>query len=130
MQSYVTVFQSSLMGIFFMILILLTKNNFSVLFTTDKELQQAVVHLAYLLGATMLLNSVQPVISGVAIGGGRQATVAYINLGCYYVFGIPLGYLLSHVADFGVMVFCKSLSSKSRYHFRIASVFTGVHSFV
>ncbi|KAL6123204.1 hypothetical protein ACLB2K_075726 [Fragaria x ananassa] len=77
--------------------------SFSVLFTTDKELQEAVAHLAYLLGATMLLNSVQPVISGVAIGGGWQATVAYINLGCYYVFGIPLGYLLSHVTDFGVM---------------------------
>lgn len=41
---------------------------------------------------------------GVAIGGGWQATVAYINLGCYYIFGLPLGFLLSHVADFGVMV--------------------------
>ncbi|XP_061999864.1 protein DETOXIFICATION 35-like [Rosa rugosa] len=100
---YVTVFQSFLIGILFMILILLFKDSFSALFTTDKELQQAVAHLAYLLGATMLLNSVQPVISGVAVGGGWQATVAYINLGCYYIFGIPLGYLLSHVADFGVM---------------------------
>ncbi|KAK9914298.1 hypothetical protein M0R45_038084 [Rubus argutus] len=100
---YVIVFQSLLMGIFFMILILLAKDSFSILFTSDEELQQAVSHLAYLLGVTMLLNSVQPVISGVAIGGGWQATVAYINLGCYYIFGLPLGFLLSHVADFGVM---------------------------
>lgn len=65
---YVTVFQSLLMGIFFMILILLTKDSFSILFTSDKELQQAVSHLAYLLGVTMLLNSVQPVISGMTLG--------------------------------------------------------------
>lgn len=51
-----------------MILILLTKDSFSILFTSDKELQQAVSHLAYLLGVTMLLNSVQPVISGSTLG--------------------------------------------------------------
>ncbi|KAJ0042294.1 hypothetical protein Pint_17511 [Pistacia integerrima] len=50
----------------------------------------------------MVLNSVQPVISGVAIGGGWQALVAYINLGSYYVFGLPLGYLLGYEAKLGV----------------------------
>ncbi|KAK4350874.1 hypothetical protein RND71_030187 [Anisodus tanguticus] len=39
----------------------------------------------------------------VAIGGGWQGLVAYINLGSYYAFGIPLGYLLGYVANFGVM---------------------------
>ena len=50
--------------------------------------------VAHRLGVTMVLNSVQPVISGVAIGGGWQALVAYINLGCYYALGFCLGYLL------------------------------------
>ncbi|KAL0315138.1 UNVERIFIED_CONTAM: protein DETOXIFICATION 35 [Sesamum calycinum] len=48
-----------------------------------------------LLGITMVLNSVQPVISGVAVGGGWQALVAYINLGSYNIFGFPLA-----LADF------------------------------
>ncbi|KAL0386684.1 UNVERIFIED_CONTAM: protein DETOXIFICATION 35 [Sesamum latifolium] len=60
-------------------------------------------HLSSLLGVTMLLNSIQPVISGVAIGGGWQALVAYINLGCYYILVLPLGYVLGYVAHFGVM---------------------------
>ena len=30
--------------------------------------------------------------------------VAYINIACYYVIGVPLGYLLGYVADLGVMV--------------------------
>ncbi|KAG2655159.1 hypothetical protein PVAP13_1NG548301 [Panicum virgatum] len=57
-------------------------------------MQAAVGKVAYRLAVTMVLNSVQPVISGVAIGGGWQALVAYINLGCYYALGFCLGYLL------------------------------------
>ncbi|KAJ6724736.1 MULTIDRUG RESISTANCE PROTEIN [Salix viminalis] len=53
----------------------------------------------------MVLNSVQPVISGVAIGGGWQALVAYINIGCYYVFGLPLGFRLDIKQIWGVETF-------------------------
>ena len=49
---------------------------------------------------------------GVAVGGGWQAIVAYINLACYYIFGLPLGYILGYVADFGVTV----LKSSFRLH--------------
>uniref|UniRef100_A0A2N9FAY3 Protein DETOXIFICATION n=1 Tax=Fagus sylvatica TaxID=28930 RepID=A0A2N9FAY3_FAGSY len=101
---YVTVFQSLLMGIFFMVVILITKDYFAVIFTSSETLQRAVARLAFLLGVTMVLNSVQPVISGVAVGGGWQALVAYINLGSYYFFGLPLGYLLGYKANFGVTV--------------------------
>ncbi|KAJ6686266.1 MULTIDRUG RESISTANCE PROTEIN [Salix purpurea] len=62
----------------------------------SKEMRKAVAKLAYLLGITMILNSIQPVISGVAVGGGWQALVAYINLFCYYVVGLPLGFLLGY----------------------------------
>lgn len=57
----------------------------------------------------MILNdpsksSVASPCSGVAIGAGWQALVAYINLGCYYIFGLPLGIVLGYVAKFGVKV--------------------------
>uniref|UniRef100_A0A803LMB3 Protein DETOXIFICATION n=1 Tax=Chenopodium quinoa TaxID=63459 RepID=A0A803LMB3_CHEQI len=100
---YVAVFQSLIIGLLCMVLILVTRDYFSIIYTDSKELQQAVSKLAWLLGVTMVLNSIQPVISGVAVGGGWQATVANVNLACYYVFGLPLGYLLGYVADFGVM---------------------------
>ncbi|XP_015888646.2 protein DETOXIFICATION 35 [Ziziphus jujuba] len=99
---YTTVFQSFLIGLFFMVVILITKNYFAVIFTSSKNVQEAVSNLAFLLGITMVLNSVQPVISGVAIGGGWQATVAYINLGCYYVFGLPFGCILGYLLNLGV----------------------------
>lgn len=34
------------------------------------------------------------IFEGVAVGCGWQAFVAYVNVGCYYVVGIPLGILL------------------------------------
>lgn len=41
---------------------------------------------------------------GVAIGAGWQAVIAYINITCYYIFGIPLGLILGFVAKWGVKV--------------------------
>ena len=66
---YVTVFQSLLIGIFFMVVILITKDYFAVIFTSSIESQEAISSLAILLGVTMVLNSVQPVISGIILFG-------------------------------------------------------------
>eukprot|EP00253_Pinus_taeda_P002153 PITA_02153 len=54
---------SLLIGIVFMILIFVTKNDFPVLFTNSQEVMHAVTKLATLLALTMILNSVQPVLS-------------------------------------------------------------------
>ncbi|WOG91360.1 hypothetical protein DCAR_0310609 [Daucus carota subsp. sativus] len=99
---YVTVFQSLLIGLLCMMIVIIMKNHIASIFTHSREMQEAVSKLAHLLGVTMILNSVQPVISGVAVGGGWQALVAYINLGSYYAFGLPLGYLLGYKANLGV----------------------------
>lgn len=73
-----------------MISVMIGRDYFSIIFTNSKDLQEAASRLAYLLGVTMVLNSGQPVISGVAVGGGWQALVAYISLGSYYLLGYPL----------------------------------------
>lgn len=41
---------------------------------------------------------------GVAVGSGWQSCVAYINLGCYYLIGLPLGVVLGWHFHFGVEV--------------------------
>lgn len=43
-------------------------------------------------------------ITGVAVGSGWQSYVAYINLGCYYLIGVPLGFLMGWGFHQGVMV--------------------------
>jgi MATE family multidrug resistance protein len=47
-----------------MVLVLIFRNKFSIIYTSDVELQHAVSKIAGLLGLTMVLNSVQQVISG------------------------------------------------------------------
>lgn len=42
--------------------------------------------------------------AGVAVGGGWQALVAYINLFCYYIVGLPFGFLLGYKLKYGVQV--------------------------
>lgn len=41
---------------------------------------------------------------GVAVGSGWQSKVAYVNLACYYLIGIPLGVILGWVFNLGVEV--------------------------
>ncbi|PWZ28100.1 Protein DETOXIFICATION 34 [Zea mays] len=94
--------QSLALGLLAMALVLATRGRFPAIFTGDRQLQKAVSSIAYLLAVTMVLNSIQPVISGVAVGGGWQAVVAYINLGCYYAFGLPLGFIFGYLFRFGV----------------------------
>ncbi|PAN36741.1 hypothetical protein PAHAL_6G306600 [Panicum hallii] len=98
----VVVAEALLIGVLCMVLVLVFRDSFSIIFTSDDDLRHAVSRIAGLLGLTMVLNSVQPVISGVAVGGGWQGLVAYINLGCYYIFGLPLGYLLGYQLNYGV----------------------------
>ncbi|KAI5656001.1 hypothetical protein M9H77_24794 [Catharanthus roseus] len=94
---------SLLIGIFFMVVVLAAKDYFPYLFTNSEAVAKETTKLAYLLAFTVVLNSVQPVLSGVAIGAGWQSLVAYINIGCYYIVGLPAGLLLGFTAHFGVM---------------------------
>lgn len=99
----VSVTTSCAIGLVFWVLILILRDDFAIIFTDSAVIIKAVSKLAYLLSFTILLNSVQPVLSGVAIGSGWQSIVAYVNIGCYYVIGVPFGVLLGMVFDFGVM---------------------------
>ncbi|MED6158106.1 Protein DETOXIFICATION 27 [Stylosanthes scabra] len=98
----VAVAQSTVIGLVFCAIIMIFHDQFAYLFTSSPQVLDAVDHMASLLAVTILLNSVQPVLSGVAVGSGWQAYVAYINIGCYYVIGLPLGIVMGWVFKSGV----------------------------
>lgn len=58
--------------------------------------------LAVLLAFTILFNSIQPVLSGAAVGSGWQALAAVVNIGSYYLIGVPLGVLFGWFLSFGI----------------------------
>ncbi|OMO72301.1 Multi antimicrobial extrusion protein [Corchorus olitorius] len=83
------------------IIIMAFRHVISYIFTEGETVAEAVSDLCPLLAFTLILNGIQPVLSGVAVGCGWQAFVAYVNIGCYYVVGIPLGVLFGFYFDFG-----------------------------
>ncbi|KAF7829972.1 protein DETOXIFICATION 27-like [Senna tora] len=98
----VSVGESTVIGALFCLIIILFCDQFAYIFTSTSDVVQVVHQMAYLLALTILFNSVQPVLSGVAVGLGWQARVAYINIGCYYIIGLPLGILMGWVFNLGV----------------------------
>ncbi|KAG4158690.1 hypothetical protein ERO13_D02G134000v2 [Gossypium hirsutum] len=83
------------------IIIMVLRDVISYAFTEGEVVAEAVSDLCPLLALTLILNGVQPVLSGVAVGCGWQTFVAYVNVGCYYFVGVPLGSLLGFYFNLG-----------------------------
>ncbi|GAB2275199.1 Protein DETOXIFICATION 41 [Dionaea muscipula] len=86
----------------FTIIVLVSREGLSKLFTSDYEVIEAVSRLTPLLAISVFLNGIQPILSGVAIGSGWQAVVAYVNLATYYIIGLPVGCVLGFKTSLGV----------------------------
>ncbi|CAA7048577.1 unnamed protein product [Microthlaspi erraticum] len=80
--------------------VIASRDHISYIFTSDADVAMAVSDLCPFLAVTIILNGIQPVLSGVAVGCGWQTYVAYVNIGCYYIVGIPVGCILGFTFDF------------------------------
>ncbi|XP_075480294.1 protein DETOXIFICATION 21-like [Primulina tabacum] len=93
----VIVITSFSIGLVLFVVSLFLRDHIGYMFTKSPQVAAEVAHLSPLLAFSMLMNSVQPVLSGVAIGAGWQTTVVYVNIGSYYLIGIPFGAILGYV---------------------------------
>ncbi|XVE85146.1 hypothetical protein DITRI_Ditri17bG0068400 [Diplodiscus trichospermus] len=98
----VAVISSFLIGAIISLVLIIFRNKYPYLFSNDSQVQDLVKELTPLLALCIVIDNVQPVLSGVAIGAGWQAAVAYVNIACYYVFGVPLGLTLGYALNMGV----------------------------
>ncbi|KAK4488814.1 hypothetical protein RD792_004604 [Penstemon davidsonii] len=98
----VTVIYAFLIGLVVAICLLVFQNEYPSLFTDSSEVKDIVYELTPLLAFSIVVNSIQPALSGVAIGAGWQALIANVNIVCYYVFGVPLGLVLGYTLNMGV----------------------------
>ncbi|KAL6637319.1 hypothetical protein ACP70R_024891 [Stipagrostis hirtigluma subsp. patula] len=85
------------------VVVMCLRDYISYVFTRGEDVARAVSTMTPLLAVTIVLNGIQPVLSGVAVGCGWQAFVAYVNVACYYGIGIPLGCVLGFHFDLGAM---------------------------
>ncbi|KAI3501800.1 hypothetical protein L1887_29825 [Cichorium endivia] len=105
---------SLLIGLLCTTILLVYRKQYPVFFTSNLEVMQLVEELTSLLGVSIIITSIQFALSGVAIGAGWQTTVAYMNIGSYFLFGIPLGLLLGFGLDMGIKgIWCGMVSGAS-----------------
>ncbi|KAL5553344.1 hypothetical protein UlMin_040745 [Ulmus minor] len=87
------------------IVTILARNFWGKLFSNEKEVISYVAKIMPLLALSDFLDGFQCVLSGAARGCGWQGLCAFINLGAYYVVGIPSAVLFAfffHVGGMGL----------------------------
>ncbi|XP_010275892.1 PREDICTED: protein DETOXIFICATION 41 [Nelumbo nucifera] len=92
---------SILISLVFSVIVLVCRTPLSEAFTSSSSVIKAVSELTPLLAISVFLNGIQPILSGVAIGSGWQALVAYVNLSTYYIIGLPVGCVLGFKTSLG-----------------------------
>ncbi|KAL0361684.1 UNVERIFIED_CONTAM: protein DETOXIFICATION 27 [Sesamum radiatum] len=108
----VSVFNSLVVGFVFFLVIIAFPDKIAMIFTSSTSVISMVEGLALLLAITILFNCIQPILSGIAVGSGWQALVAYINIGSYYFVGVPLGIILGWLLQFGLKNIVLTLNKK------------------
>ncbi|PON64229.1 Multi antimicrobial extrusion protein [Parasponia andersonii] len=98
----VAVVTSFITGLLLGLVLIIARNQYPSIFSIDDEVRALVKQLTPLLAISIVVNNIQPTLSGVAIGAGWQAAVAYVNIACYYLFGIPLGLILGYKLNMGI----------------------------
>lgn len=76
----IAVATSVLIGIFFTAVVLIFRKRLAELFTDVPELIRETSKLGYLLGATILLNSIQPVLSGISSQRCSKTKLEFIDV--------------------------------------------------
>ncbi|KAK3023254.1 hypothetical protein RJ639_044420 [Escallonia herrerae] len=94
----VSLVTSLIVGLLFLTLIMSFPDTLAMIFTSSSSVITMVNELAVLLALTILVNCIQPILSGVAVGCGWQALVAYVNIGSYYL-GIWAGIISGTVVQ-------------------------------
>ncbi|KAM3741300.1 hypothetical protein ACB098_08G165800 [Castanea mollissima] len=79
-------------------ILLASRRVFGYAFSNEKEVVDYVTTMAPQISLSVLLDSLQGVLSGIARGSGRQHIGAYVNFGAFYLCGIPVAIVLGFLA--------------------------------
>ncbi|XP_071924279.1 protein DETOXIFICATION 27-like isoform X3 [Coffea arabica] len=90
------------LGVLFSLLVMIVPDKLAMIFTSSSSVTKMVHELSPFLAITILVNGIQSILSGVAVGYGWQALVAFVNVGSYYIVGMPLGIVLGWCLKFGI----------------------------
>jgi len=100
--SNITMATGVLMAMLNVSVLLTFRKGLPSLFTTDLDIAEEAQQLFLIAAAFQVPDAVNGSIQGVFRGSGRMALGAMWNFAAYYIFGIPLGYVLGVKLGYGV----------------------------
>ncbi|KAK9684241.1 hypothetical protein RND81_10G196000 [Saponaria officinalis] len=83
------------------VVLILTRNVWGYAYSNETEVIRYVATMSPILAVSNFLDGIQSVLSGIARGCGWQKIGAYINLGSYYIVGIPVAIVLAFPLHIG-----------------------------
>ncbi|KAG0500124.1 hypothetical protein HPP92_000196 [Vanilla planifolia] len=92
---------ASIDGLILLVTMTSLRNVWGLAFSKDREVINYVAALMPLIAVAHILDAFQCVLSGIVRGCGWQKTCAFINLGSYYIVGIPISVLLAFKVHLG-----------------------------
>ncbi|KAE9600239.1 putative multi antimicrobial extrusion protein [Lupinus albus] len=93
----VSLFIAFIMAIIEFVLLMLVRNIWGRAFTEIHEVVTYVASMTPILAASAFLDSIQTAFQGIARGCGWQKLGAFVNLGSYYLLGVPVAVVLAFV---------------------------------
>ncbi|KAF3438630.1 hypothetical protein FNV43_RR21393 [Rhamnella rubrinervis] len=84
--------------------LILTRKTLGYAYSSEIEVVKYVATLLPIISIGDFLDSFQCILSGIVKGCGWQKIGAYVNLGSYYIVGIPTTFLLAFVLHLGVQL--------------------------
>ncbi|KAF8407731.1 hypothetical protein HHK36_006866 [Tetracentron sinense] len=97
----VVLFMAITEGILVGLTMILVRNFWGYAYSNEEEVVNYVAMMMPVLALSIFLDGIQCVLSGTARGCGWQKIGAFVNLGAYYLVGIPSAILLAFVFHFG-----------------------------
>ncbi|XP_023530635.1 protein DETOXIFICATION 16-like [Cucurbita pepo subsp. pepo] len=88
-------------GLLLGIVLILIRTVWGYAYSNEREVVEYVANMLPLVAASNFVDGLQCVLSGIARGCGWQKIGAYVNLGSYYIVGIPSAVLLAFVLHIG-----------------------------
>lgn len=101
LASQIAMFLVSTEGILAATIMILGRNLWGYCYSSEEKVVRYVGEMLLLVAASHVLDGMQSVLSGTARGCGWQKIAAVVNLGAYYLLGLPFGIILAFVFHIG-----------------------------
>ncbi|KAF8407630.1 hypothetical protein HHK36_006763 [Tetracentron sinense] len=97
----VVIFMATIGGLFLGLTMILFRRTWGYLFSNEEEVVKYVATMMPLLALSNFLDGIQCALSGIVRGCGWQKIGAFVNLGAYYLVGIPFAVFFALVLHIG-----------------------------